>query len=185
MARIALVRNPADHPSADAATQADVAELFATLFPGNPAPEFDQAHTAMAVLAQSPKIAQVAAKMSGTIILDTAWGQRAALRELAFQTLGLHFGDSFSTAARRPAAEAAGLTAAQLAAIPEWRGSDLFDEEQRLVIEYTQAVVTGRVPEDLFARVVARYGEQEAIECTAAIGFWSFWAMVVGASGLR
>jgi hypothetical protein len=161
-----------------------VAELFAALFPGNPAPEFNAAHTAMAVLAQSPKIALPAAKLSGAVILESAWGQRANVRELAFQTLGLHFGDKLSTEARQPVAKAAGLTGEHLAAIPDWRASDLFDDEQRLVIEYTQAVVTGRVPAELFARVVARYGEQEAVECTSAIAFWSFWAMIVGATGL-
>lgn len=184
MARVTLVRGPGDHPSPDAETQAGVAELFATLFPGSPAPEFDQAHTAMAALAQSPKLAQLAARLSGAMILESAWGRRASPRELAFQTLGRHFGDAFSTQARRPAALAAGLTEEQLASLGDWRSSDLFDEEQRLVIEYTEAVVTGRVPGDLFARMVERYGEQEAVECTAAIGFWSFWAMVAGATGL-
>lgn len=161
-----------------------MADLFAALFPGNTTPEFNAAHTAMAVMAQSPKLALPAAKLSGAVILESAWGQRANLRELAFQTLGLHFGDRFSTEARKPNAEAAGLTPEHLAAIPDWRNSELFDDEQRLVIEYTQAVVTGRVPADLFARVVARYGEQEAVECTTAIAFWSFWAMIVGAAGL-
>lgn len=184
MARVTLVRGPADHPSADPATQQSVAELFATLFPGNSAPEFNEAHSAMAVIAQSPKLALLASKLSAAVILESAWGQRAAVRELAFQTLGRHFGDVFSTTARGPNAQTAGLTSEQLAAIPDWRTSELFDDEQRLVIEYTQAVVTGRVPEDLFARVVSRYGEQEAIECTAAIAFWSFWAMIVGAAGL-
>lgn len=184
MVRIKLVRGPGDHPSPDAATQAGVAELFATLFPGNPAPAFDQAHTAMAALAQSPKLALLAAKFSGAVILESAWGQRAALRELAFQTLGRHFGDALSTSSRRAAALTAGLTTEQLGALGEWHGSDLFDDEQRLVIEYTEAVVTGNVPAELFAQMVARYGEQEAVECTAAIGFWSFWAMLVGATGL-
>ncbi len=184
MARVKLVRGPGDHPSADPTTQAGVVELFATLFPGNPAPEFDQAHTAMAALAQSPKLALLAAKFSGAVILESAWGKRANVRELAFQTLGRHFGDELSTSSRRPQAEAAGLTAEQLDALENWWTSGLFDEEQRLVIEYTEAVVTGSVPDELFARVVARYGEQEAVECTAAIGFWSFWAMLVGATGL-
>ncbi|MDB5724832.1 MAG: carboxymuconolactone decarboxylase [Novosphingobium sp.] len=161
-----------------------MAELFGTLFPGNPSPEFNAAHTAMAVLAQSPQLALPAAKLSGAVILQSAWGQRANVRELAFQTLGLHFGDTFSTETRRPNAEAAGLTAEHLAAIPDWRNSDLFDNEQRLVIEYAQAVVTGHVPAELFARVAAHYGEQEAVEFTTAIAFWSFWAMIVGATGL-
>ena len=182
MSRVRLVRSPSDHPAEDPIARQDVANLFGALFPDNPAPEFNEAHSLMAVLAHSPRLALPAARMSAAVIIDSAWGQRTALRELAFQTLGRHFGDTFSTEARRPNAEAAGLTAGQLAAIPEWRDSDLFDDEQKLVIEYTQAVVTGRVPDDLFARVVARYGEQEAVECTAAIGFWSFWAMVAGAA---
>ena len=106
------------------------------------------------------------------------------MRELAFQTVALHFGDRFSAEARKSNTVAAGLSPEQLASLPDWRDSDLFDSEQRLVIEYTQAVVTGRVPDDLFARIVARYGEQEAVECTAAIAFWSFWAMISGAAGL-
>lgn len=138
----------------------------------------------MAVLAQSPKLALPAAKLSGAVIVESAWGQRANVRELAFQTLGRNFGDRFSTEARKPNAQAAGLTSEQLGAIPDWQTSALFDDEQRLVIEYTQAVVTGRVPDDLFARVVARYGEQQAVECTTAIAFWSFWAMIAGAAGL-
>lgn len=182
MSRITPVSRPDEHP--DPALGPDVADLFTALFPGNPAPEFDAAHGLMAVLAQSPKLALPASRLSAAVFRDTAWGQRAALRELAFQVLGQHFGDSFSTAARRPHALAAGLTEAQLAAIPAWRKAGLFDEEQQLVIEYTQAVVTGRVPEDLSARMMARYGERETVECTAAIGFWSFWAMVAGAAGL-
>lgn len=178
MARVDLIRAPGDTPAPD------LADLFAALFPGNPAPAFNDAHSLMAVLAHSPKLALPAARLSAAVVLDSAWGQRAGLRELAFQTLGHHFGDTFSTTARRPNAEATGLTAEQLAAIPDWRDSSLFDPEQQLVIEYTLTVVTGRVPEDLFARMVARYGEREAIECTAAIGFWSFWAMVAGAAGL-
>lgn len=178
MARLPLIRELGSDPSPD------LAGLFAALFPGNPAPAFDEAHSLMAVLAHSPKLAEAAAKLSGTFFRETAWGQRAALRELAFQTLGHHFGDGFSTAARQPNAEAAGLTAAHLAAIPAWQSSDLFNADQQLTIEYTQAVVTGRVPDALFARVAARFGEREAVECTAAIGFWSFWAMVSGAAGL-
>lgn len=178
MARVELIRMPGDDPAPDRAA------LFATLFPGNSAPEFDQAHSLMAVLAHSPKVAEAAAKLSAAFFRETAWGQRAALRELAFQTLGRHFGDAFSTRVREPNASAAGLTTAQLAALPDWQDSDLFDAEQKLVIEYTQAVVTGRVSKELFGRLVAHFGQREAVECTAAIGFWSFWAMVSGASGL-
>lgn len=178
MARLPLIREPGENPAPE------LAGLFGALFPGNPAPVFDDAHSLMAVLAHSPKLAEAAAKLSAIFFRETAWGQRAALRELAFQTLGRHFDDTFSTQVREPNAEAAGLTAEQLSAIPAWQNSDLFDAEQKLVIEYTKAVVSGSVPDELFARMVNHFGEREAVECTAAIGFWSFWAMVSGAVGL-
>jgi alkylhydroperoxidase family enzyme len=69
-----------------------------------------------------------------------------------------------------------------LAAIPYWRTTSLFNTEQRLVIEYTNAVVAGDVPAELFARVVAQYGEKGAVEFTTAIAWWSFWAMFLNAT---
>jgi alkylhydroperoxidase family enzyme len=79
-------------------------------------------------------------------------------------------------------AQTAGLGADLLAALPSWRTADLFDEEQRLVIEYTEAVVTGDVPAKLFSDIVQQYGEKGAIEFTTLIAFWSAWAMIINAA---
>lgn len=67
------------------------------------------------------------------------------------------------------------------ALIPLWENASVFDEEQRLVIEYANAVVACDVPDVLFARVVERYGEKGAVELTSLIGFWSCWAMLLSA----
>jgi len=58
----------------------------------------------------------------------------------------------------------------------------LFDEEQRLVIEYTFAVAAGDVADELFDRVVRKYGETQTIEFTATIAHWSFWAIFLNAT---
>jgi alkylhydroperoxidase family enzyme len=50
------------------------------------------------------------------------------------------------------------------------------------VIEYTLAVIAGDVPDELFAKVVARYGEQGALEFTTVAAWWSFWAMILNAT---
>lgn len=183
MARVKPVRKAADYPgNPDAATRADLAHLFGSLFPGNPAGEIDHGHSGLAVAAQNPKLALHLAAMSRFIALELPWCQRHDLRELAIQALNRHYGSSFSNAARLSQAHAAGLSDAQLAAVADWRGSPLFGEEQRLVLEYTEAVIAGTVKDALFARLVSRFGEKEAVECTAAIGWWSFWAMLIEAT---
>ncbi len=184
MPRVKAIRRPGDYPGdPDEATRKDLAELFAHLFPGNPDGEIDAAHSGLAVAAQNPKLALQLAQMSRFIALDLPWCQSHDLRELAIQTVNLHYTSAFSSEARLPHAKAAGLSAEQLAAIPLWRTASLFSEEQQLVIEYANAVVTGDVPGALFARVARQFGEKGAVECTAAIGWWSFWAMLIEATG--
>jgi alkylhydroperoxidase family enzyme len=186
MARVTLINKPSAYPGTpDAATRDDLAALFATLFPSNPDPEIDQFHAGVAIAAHNPKLALHLAKMSGLIAGELGWCQRKDLRELAIQAVNLHYKSDYSFRSRMPTATACGVSVEQQAALPGWRSSDLFDEEQRLAIEYANAVVTGDVPDEVFARVKTAWGEQGAVECTALIGFWAFWAMFLNATGAR
>jgi alkylhydroperoxidase family enzyme len=183
MARVTAIRKPSEYPGTpDEVTRQDLAELFATLFPGVPDPAFDGTHDGLAIAAQNPKLALHLARLSGFIAGQLPWCQHRGLRELAIQALNLHFKSGYSFQSRVHHAEAAGISAVMLAALPFWKTSSLFDEEQRLTIEYTNAVVTGEVPEELFARVVRQFGEKGAVECTALVAFWSFWAMMLNAT---
>jgi alkylhydroperoxidase family enzyme len=177
--RVHGVFQPSDHP---AFPDPHITELFATLFPGIENPKFDSNHTGLAITAYNPQLALHFAKLSRFLAHETAWCRRSDLRELAIQSVNLHFNSDFSFDARVPNAHAAGLTDAQLAALREWRTSDLFDEEQRLVIEYANAVATGAVPSGLFARAVQRYGETETVEFTSLVAVWSAWAMIINAT---
>ena len=179
-ARVKLVRRPGDHP--DAAERDAEAELFETLFAGKADPQIDDNHLALAALAQNPRLALKASQLSGFLLLETAWGRRAAVRELAMQVVNRRLGCDYGAATRVGPAKAAGLSEVQLAAIADWRASDLFDDEQRLVIEYAETAVAGPIPDEIFSRLVAHYGEQEAVECTAVIGLWSFWATIANAT---
>ena len=180
MTRVKCVYKPSDYPgNPDEATKKDLEALFEHLCPGEPKTE---PHSGYALLAQSPRLALNIARLGDYIVRDMPWTQRRDLRELAVQTLNLHFKCDFSFQAHLAYAQVAGITLEQQAAIPYWRTSNLFDDEQRLIIEYTFAVVTGDVPAELFARVVAVYGERGAIECTAAIAWWSFWDMLLNAA---
>jgi alkylhydroperoxidase family enzyme len=183
MPRVTAVRKPGDYPGTpDEQTRADLAELFGHMFPGAENPEIDKAHTGMAIAALNPRLALHLSKLSGFAALQFGWSQRSDLREIAIQTVNLHFKSAFSAKSRFKAWEAAGLGMNQLASLPYWKTTDLFDDEQRLVIEYALAVVSGEVPEALFVRVADLYGEKGAVECTAVIGIWSMWAMLLNAT---
>jgi alkylhydroperoxidase family enzyme len=186
MPRVTLIDTPAAYPGTpDEATAQDLAALFAHLFPNNPDGRIDQNHAGVAIAAHNPKLALNLAKLSGLIAGQLGWSQRKDLRELAIQAVNLHYKSDYSFRSRMPTATACGVSIEQQAALPYWRTSGLFDEEQRLAIEYATAVVTGEVPDELFARVKDRWGEQGSVECTALVGFWAFWAMFLEATGAR
>ncbi len=180
MARVTCVFSPDDYPgNTDDGIRRDLEALFGYLFPNG---ERGEPHAGYAILAQSPKLALGIARMSDTVLGDLEWTQRRNLRELSVQALNLHYRCDFSFHAHLSLASLSGISAEQQAALPYWRTSYLFDDEQRLVIEYTLACVTGDVPEDLFARVVDHFGERGAVEFTVTVGWWSLWAMLLNAT---
>lgn len=179
MERVKPVYRPTDYPGDQ--HDPELAALFAYLFPNNTNPEIDAAHTGIAVTAHNPMLALNLAKMSGFIVRDMAWCQNAALHELVVQTVNLHFKCDFTRKARAARALSFGFDSAFLAVLPDWATTDVLNSEQRLVVEYTYAVVAGAVPDELFKRVVAEFDEKGAIECTAAISWWAMWAMIINA----
>jgi len=183
VARVTAVYKPGQYPGTpDEATREDLGALFRYLLPEGSDPKIDKRHAGVAIAAQNPRLALELVKLSGFIAGALPWCQRRDLRELAIQTVNIHFKSDYSFKARIPNAVAGGLGADLQSALPSWQTSPLFNDEQRLIIEYTNAVVRGDVPADLFSRVVAKYGEKEAIECTALVAFWSFWAMFLNAT---
>jgi alkylhydroperoxidase family enzyme len=185
MARVKLVSRPADYPGTpDEATSKALGELFTHLFPGQADPRIPGNHAAIAAVAHNPRLALQLTRLTEQLVREVPWtSQRIAARQLAIQTLNLHFKCDFSFQAHLRPTAAAGISLEQQAALPLWRKANLFNDEQRLVIEYTLAVVSGDVPAALFARVVEQYGEKEAVEFTTGIAWWSLWAMIINATG--
>jgi len=179
MPRVTPIYRPDDFPGgADACVDA----LFAHLFPGNLDPVIGSGHSGVAIAARNPALALGTAKMSAPMALDLGWSKRRDLRELAVQTVNHTLGCTFSFETRIAPAASAGISEAQQRTLVDWRTSPLFDDEQRLVIEYVGAVVSGNVPNALFARVKDVYGETGAVEFTALVSFFAYWAMFLKAT---
>jgi alkylhydroperoxidase family enzyme len=182
MSRVKGVFKPSDYPNPDEATRAGLKEAFEYIMPGMENPEFPIAKGPWAhVMAHSPGLALSLAKV-GTQLGGMTWFQNGALRELGLQTVANWFEAEFSFQSHLPVAGRVGLPLEKIAAIPYWRTTTYFNDEERLVVEYCQAVCAGEVPDELFARVVAQYDEKQAIELTTAICFWAFWAMFTNAT---
>jgi len=67
-----------------------------------------------------------------------------------------------------------GLTPEQVAALSDWQPSDLFDEKQRALLVYTDAVTRDLdVPDAVFADVRKHFSERQVVELTMLIGAYN------------
>ncbi len=109
--------------------------------------------------------------------LDMAYALRyevtapALLREMAILRTGQILRSDYELDQHLPLARACGMTEAQIAALPDWRSSDLFDDRQRAVLAYTEAVDQhgGEVDDATYAALAARFGPREIVELTITI----------------
>ncbi len=165
----------------DGAEQKELDALFEDMFPGAPLAK-PVLPPGYAVLARNPRLARAIFGSARYIEREMPWSQRLGVRELAVQAINHHFGCDFSFHAHLQFAQAHGVGVDKQAAIPYWRTTNLFSDEERMAVEYTFAVVKGDVSDELFGRVVERYGERGAVEFTMAIAWWSLWAMILNAT---
>jgi 4-carboxymuconolactone decarboxylase len=85
-----------------------------------------------------------------------------------------------------------GITDEQLLALPRHREATCFDELERLVIDYAEAMTRtpAAVTDELFAALRERFDEEQLVELTAAIAWENWrarfnWAFDIGAAGFR
>jgi AhpD family alkylhydroperoxidase len=73
-------------------------------------------------------------------------------------------------------ARESGLTDDEMKDLVDWRASERFDDKDRAVIEYADAIsrTPTDVPEELFERLRAHFDERQLVELTAAIA-WENW----------
>jgi alkylhydroperoxidase family enzyme len=184
MTRIALVQSADEFPAAELpAVEEDLQALFQHVSGWTGKPRIPDTGKVFAVIARIPKLAHLLINVSDYMTGTLPWTtDRVDLRQLTIQTLNYHYKCDYNFQAHITPAANTGISAPMQAAIPYWRLSNMFDDEQRLVIEYTLAVVTGDVPQELFDRVSAHFGELGATEFTIAVAWWSFWAMICNAT---
>jgi alkylhydroperoxidase family enzyme len=82
---------------------------------------------------------------------------------------------------------AAGVTEAQLRALPEYRKSARFSDLERLVLDYAVAMTATpvTVPETLFAELRQHFNDEQMIELTATVAWENYRARFDHALGIE
>jgi alkylhydroperoxidase family enzyme len=179
MARMKMVRRPEDCSG----VASEIDELFNALLPAGAEQVLRGAQQGWGLLAaHSPAMAMAALNLTRKIAAGPFLTARPDLREIAVQAVNMHFGCEFSYRSHLIYLPKVGLSFNVIAALPYWRTSSLFSDEQRLVVEYSLAVVKSEVTDALHADVVALFGQKSTAELAIAASFWSFWAMLLNAA---
>ena len=90
------------------------------------------------------------------------------LRELGQTRAGWARGSQFVFSQHCKSCRALGMPEEQIAAIPHWQVADCFDERERAVLAYTDALVYdgGRVADGVFDALRAHLSDEEILELT-------------------
>jgi alkylhydroperoxidase family enzyme len=82
---------------------------------------------------------------------------------------------------------AAGVTDAQLRALPEYRKSSRFSDLERLVLDYAVAMTATPVdvPQTLFAELRQHFNDEQMIELTATVAWENYRARFDHALGIE
>jgi alkylhydroperoxidase family enzyme len=75
-----------------------------------------------------------------------------------------------------------GLTPEQVSAITDWQSSNLFNDKQRALLAYTDAMTQQiEVADDLFGEIRNHFSERQTVELTMLIGTYNMFTRVLQA----
>ncbi|MFB4312693.1 carboxymuconolactone decarboxylase family protein [Actinomadura sp. 21ATH] len=108
------------------------------------------------------------------------------LKDLAVMATAVRVGCSWCVDFGSWESTTRGVPLEKLEAVPHWRDSDLFDEEERLVMEYAEAMTADppEVTDELTAALRRFLSERQLVELTMMIALENLRSRFNGAAGL-
>ena len=108
------------------------------------------------------------------------------LRELVILQVAVLNRAPYEFAQHAPVALEAGLSQAQIDAVADWRNSALFDERERDVLAYGEAMTLQvQVDEATFAAVRRHLSDRELVELTATVASYNMVSRFIEALGVQ
>jgi alkylhydroperoxidase family enzyme len=130
----------------------------------------------------APKFARAASAMAFTIRFDAKTPRK--LLELTIMRTAEIVGATYEINQHIPLFKMCGFSDAQLAALPHWQASTLFDDRQRAVLGYVEQMAHGGdVDDPTFATLQKYFTPEEIVELTYTVG--SYYANGLLTKALR
>ncbi len=131
------------------------------------------------VFANSPDVLEHACRGFG-LYASPERKLKPRLRELGQTRAGWLVGSQFVFSQHCKACRAYGFSEEKIEAIKAWSTSDLFDDTERLLLAYTDALVEGmgRVPDGLFAQLREAFTDEQILEFTYITLMYSMHAVI-------
>jgi alkylhydroperoxidase family enzyme len=131
------------------------------------------------VFANSPDVLEHACRGFG-LYASPERKLKPRLRELGQTRAGWLVGSQFVFSQHCKACRAYGFSEEKIEAIKSWSTSDLFDDTERLLLAYTDALVEGmgRVPDALFAQLREQLTDEQILEFTYITLMYSMHAVI-------
>jgi alkylhydroperoxidase family enzyme len=117
----------------------------------------------------APKFARASSGMAFTIRFDAKTPRR--MLELVIMRTAQIVGSAYEINQHIPLAKMCGYSDAQIAALPDWQASTLFDGKERTTLAYVEQMAHGgEVDDRTFAALQKVFTPQEIVEITYTIG---------------
>lgn len=108
------------------------------------------------------------------------------LRELVILQVAVLNRAPYEFAQHAPVAQAEGLSQAKIDAVADWRSSALFDERERDVLAYGEAMTLQvQVDEATFQAVRRHFSDRELVELTATVASYNMVSRFLEALGVQ
>lgn len=121
------------------------------------------------VTGHAPKFARAATATAFTIRFDAVTPRR--LLELTIMRTAQIVGSDYEINQHKPLMRMCGYSDAQIAALPAWKTSTLFDDKERAVLGYVEQMAHGGdVDDPTFARLENFFTPQEIVEISYTVG---------------
>jgi alkylhydroperoxidase family enzyme len=130
----------------------------------------------------APKFARAASGMAFTIRFDATVPRK--LIELTIMRTAQIVGSTYEINQHIPLSKMCGYSDAQIAALPTWQASALFDDKERSLLGYVEQMTHGGdVDDPTFAALQKNFNTQQIVELTYTIG--SYYANGLLTKALR
>jgi len=130
------------------------------------------------VAAHNPKVFLNLIRLGNSVIGRMELSPR--LREIAILRVATLTGSEYEWTQHTPVALQTGVTQKQIDAIPDWKNSPEFSNEECAVLQYTDEVAQNvKVTDRTFDMLKSFFGEQAIVEITITIGYYGMLARLL------